>query len=276
MNIKVLYEDNHLIAVYKPAGILVQGDETGDKCLMDEVKKYLIEKYQKPGNVFLGLIHRLDRPVSGIILFAKTSKGASRLSEQFRAHKVKKIYYALVEGKPFMDSGTLIHYLKKDEQKIQRDARRNFKREYLEQRNIEQGNVVHYYLSFIKFDSVNERWLAQAKTIAKYGSLFKLAELEKIIQKANEFIAKNPPYFSPEKWNRILTECTIFNPDGNELRLDRLMINEREKLIKILDYKTGEEYNEAQINEYAGAVRELSLVKEKGFTIEAKFVEVAL
>ena len=111
---KVLYEDNHLIAVYKPAGTLVQGDETGDVCLMDLVKEYLKEKYQKPGAVFLGLIHRLDRPVSGIVLFAKTSKGASRLSEQFRAHTVTKIYHALVEGNIEKKEGVLVHYIVKD------------------------------------------------------------------------------------------------------------------------------------------------------------------
>jgi 23S rRNA pseudouridine1911/1915/1917 synthase len=115
MEIKILYEDNHLIAVYKPGGILTQGDETNDVNLMNEVKKYLKEKYKKPGNVFLGLLHRLDRPVSGIILFAKTSKGASRLSEQFRTHKVEKIYQALVLGRPKKDKGVLTDYLKKDE-----------------------------------------------------------------------------------------------------------------------------------------------------------------
>ena len=111
MDLKVLYEDNHLIAVFKPAGILVQGDKTGDFCLMDEVKKYLKEKYKKPGNVFLGLLHRLDRPVSGIILFSKTSKGASRLSEQFRNHEIKKEYQALVEGNLKKSKDTLINYL---------------------------------------------------------------------------------------------------------------------------------------------------------------------
>ena len=113
----ILYEDNHLIAVYKPAGILVQGDETGDATLMDDVKLYLKQKYSKPGKVFLGLLHRLDRPVSGIILFAKTSKGASRLSEQFRSHNIKKVYHALVEGEMKQQNGTLINFLKKDEQK---------------------------------------------------------------------------------------------------------------------------------------------------------------
>lgn len=115
--LKILYEDNHLIAVYKPAGVLVQADKGGEKCLMDEVKEYLKEKYKKPGNVFLGLLHRLDRPVSGIVLFAKTSKGASRLSEQFRSHTVKKIYRVLVLGKLRKDKATLINFLTKDEKK---------------------------------------------------------------------------------------------------------------------------------------------------------------
>jgi 23S rRNA pseudouridine1911/1915/1917 synthase len=115
MEIEVLYEDNHLIAVKKPAGVLTQGDDTGDENLMNEVKKYLKEKYQKPGNVFLGLLHRLDRPVAGIILFAKTSKGASRLSEQFRTHSIVKIYHAVVLGKPNQNRGVLVNYLNKDE-----------------------------------------------------------------------------------------------------------------------------------------------------------------
>ncbi len=114
---KVLYEDNHLVAVYKPHGVLVQGDKSGDICLMDDVKKYLKEKYKKPGNVFLGLLHRLDRPVRGIVLFAKTSKGASRLSEQFRNHTVEKVYQALVEGRPKQKKATLINWLIKDKEK---------------------------------------------------------------------------------------------------------------------------------------------------------------
>ena len=116
--IKVLYEDNHLIAVYKPAGILTQPDKSGDKSLLEEVKKYLKEKYKKPGNVFLGLLHRLDRPVCGIVLFAKTSKGASRLSEQFRNRKVEKIYHAVVIGKPKQKEGILVNYLAKDKTKM--------------------------------------------------------------------------------------------------------------------------------------------------------------
>ncbi|MDO8474282.1 MAG: RluA family pseudouridine synthase [bacterium] len=121
MALTVLYEDNHVIAVHKPAGLLTQGDKSKDPCLMDEVKVYLKKKYRKPGNVFLGLVHRLDRPVSGIVLFAKTSKGASRLSEQFRSHTIEKIYHALVIGKP--DAGTLTHYLVKDEGRRKTEVR---------------------------------------------------------------------------------------------------------------------------------------------------------
>jgi 23S rRNA pseudouridine1911/1915/1917 synthase len=113
----ILYEDNHIIAVYKPAGMLVQGDHSGDPTLMDEVKYFLKQKYNKPGNVFLGMVHRLDRPVSGIVIFGKTSKGASRLSEQIRNHSIQKIYHALVIGIPKEPRGTLVNYLKKDTDK---------------------------------------------------------------------------------------------------------------------------------------------------------------
>lgn len=114
MNLKIIYEDNHLIAVYKPAGILTQADKSNKLCLLDLVKNYLKEKYKKRGNVFLGLLHRLDRNVAGIILFAKTSKGAARLSEQFRKHSVEKIYHAIIIGSPKKTKDTLTHYLKKD------------------------------------------------------------------------------------------------------------------------------------------------------------------
>lgn len=114
VELKILYEDNHVIAVYKPAGILVQEDKTGDPSLLDQVKYYLKNKYHKPGNVFLGLVHRLDRPVSGIIIFGKTSKGSARLSEQIRNHEMEKVYHALVAGKPLKERGVLVHYIKKN------------------------------------------------------------------------------------------------------------------------------------------------------------------
>ena len=123
MVLTVLYEDNHVIAVCKPAGVLTQGDKSGDPSLINEVKKYLKEKYKKPGNVFLGLVHRLDRPVAGIVLFARTSKGASRLSEQLRNHTIEKTYHALVVGKP--DAKTLVNYLTKDKARKKADVQEN-------------------------------------------------------------------------------------------------------------------------------------------------------
>lgn len=115
---QILHEDNHLIAAHKPGGILVQGDISREPSLMDMVKDYIKNKYNKPGKVFLGLVHRLDRPVSGIVLFARTSKSASRLSEQWRQRSVTKIYWALVHGKMALPSGTLICHLKKRRQRV--------------------------------------------------------------------------------------------------------------------------------------------------------------
>jgi 23S rRNA pseudouridine1911/1915/1917 synthase len=111
----VLYEDNHCIAVVKPARVLTAGDRTGDVSLLDMVKEYLKEKYKKPGKVFVGLVHRLDRPVSGVVLFARTSKAASRLSEQFREGTVTKVYRAIVEGKLNEPAGEFVDWLVKDE-----------------------------------------------------------------------------------------------------------------------------------------------------------------
>jgi 23S rRNA pseudouridine1911/1915/1917 synthase len=116
--LQVLYEDNHLIAVHKPGGILVQGDVSLEISLMDMAKDYIKKRYNKPGKVFLGLVHRLDRPVSGVVLFAKTSKSASRLSEQWRQRSITKIYWALVHGKMGSLSGTLRTYLKKREKGV--------------------------------------------------------------------------------------------------------------------------------------------------------------
>ncbi|HPA35415.1 MAG TPA: RluA family pseudouridine synthase [Chitinophagales bacterium] len=111
----ILYEDNHIIAVNKRSGDIVQGDETGDTPLSDLVKAYIKEKYQKPGEVFLGVVHRIDRPVSGIVLFARTSKSLSRLNELFKTKEITKTYWAVVKKKPVSDSGTLTHYHLKDE-----------------------------------------------------------------------------------------------------------------------------------------------------------------
>lgn len=111
---KVLYVDNHVIVVVKPQHIPVQADESGDMDLQSEIKQYIGDKYNKPGNVFLGIVHRLDRPVGGVMVFARTSKGASRLSDEIRRNAMKKTYLAVVEGKT-PNTGTLMHWLVKDE-----------------------------------------------------------------------------------------------------------------------------------------------------------------
>lgn len=112
---EILYEDNHIIAVNKRVGELVQGDSTGDETLSDRVKKYLADKYKKPGDVFLGVVHRLDRPVSGVILFARTSKALSRLNRMFQDKQVTKKYLAVIRNRPPAEEGQLNSYLKKNE-----------------------------------------------------------------------------------------------------------------------------------------------------------------
>src|SRR5258708_5392061 len=97
--VEVLFEDNHLLAVNKPAGVLVQGDETGDKPLVEICKEYIKTKYRKPGEVFLGVVHRLDRPVSGVVVFARTSKALTRMNQLFRARETEKIYWAVLDQK---------------------------------------------------------------------------------------------------------------------------------------------------------------------------------
>jgi len=113
-NLEILFEDNHLIIVNKKPGDIVQGDKTGDKPLSDIVKEYLKVKYNKPGNVFLGVVHRLDRPTSGIIIFARTSKALERLNKMLRDRVISKTYWAVIKNNPKNIKDTLIHFLKKN------------------------------------------------------------------------------------------------------------------------------------------------------------------
>jgi len=112
---QVLYEDNHIIVINKKPSDIVQGDKTGDETLPDKIKAYLKEKYDKPGNVFCGVVHRLDRPTSGVVVFAKTSKALSRLNDQFRGKETNKVYWAVVEQKPQKNWARLENFLKKNE-----------------------------------------------------------------------------------------------------------------------------------------------------------------
>lgn len=113
----ILYEDNHLIAINKVAGDIVQVDDTGDEPLEDKVKKYIAKKYNKPNGAFLGVVHRLDRPVSGVILFAKTSKALERINNMFKDREMHKTYYAVVRNKPYPEAGNMVHWLIKNPQK---------------------------------------------------------------------------------------------------------------------------------------------------------------
>ncbi len=115
MNLNVIFEDNHLIVINKLAGTLVQGDETGDEPLNDLVKSYIKTKYNKPGDVFLGTVHRLDRPTSGIVLFAKTSKALTRMNELFKTKDIQKTYWAITEKEPIKKNGICVDYLLKNE-----------------------------------------------------------------------------------------------------------------------------------------------------------------
>ena len=144
----VLYEDNHIIAVNKTCREIVQGDKTGDTPLSEQLKVWLKEKYAKPGQVFLGVTHRLDRPVSGVVLFAKTSKALSRLNEMFRVGEVKKTYWAIVKQCPPVEEGELVHWLVRNEKQNKSYAydteRPNAKKAILHYRVI--GRSDRYYL----------------------------------------------------------------------------------------------------------------------------------
>jgi 23S rRNA pseudouridine1911/1915/1917 synthase len=114
--LSILYEDNHLIAINKQAGVLVQGDDTGDEPLSEKVKQYIQQKYQKPGAAFLGVVHRLDRPVSGVVVFARTSKALERMNALFQKRETQKTYRAIVDTKPKQSQAVLVHWLRKNEQ----------------------------------------------------------------------------------------------------------------------------------------------------------------
>ena len=134
---QVLYEDNHIIIVYKEAGEIVQGDKSGDEPLSETVRRWIKEKYQKPGNVFLGIVHRLDRPVSGLVIFAKTSKALARLNNMFRNGEVHKTYWAIVMRPPFEPEATLTDWLVRNE-------RQNKSYAYNHQVPTSKKSILHY------------------------------------------------------------------------------------------------------------------------------------
>ncbi|TAE75585.1 MAG: RluA family pseudouridine synthase [Bacteroidetes bacterium] len=151
---QILYEDNHLLIVNKPAGLLTQADNTRDKCLSDYAKEYIKEKYEKPGDVFLGVPHRLDRPVSGLIILARTSKGLERMTEVFRERKIQKTYWAIVKRKPKEEKGKLTHWLLKDE-------KRNFVTAY----DYPYENALKAELNYRVLGELNDHFLIEVNPI---------------------------------------------------------------------------------------------------------------
>lgn len=146
-NLEILHEDNHTIVVNKKASDLVQGDKTGDEPLPERIKAYLKEKYKKPGNVFCGVVHRLDRPTSGALVFARTSKALERLNQQFREKETEKIYWAVVEQMPVKKSERLVNWLAKNEQQnksyvVKEDAK-NAKKAVLTYKHIASSDKYH-------------------------------------------------------------------------------------------------------------------------------------
>ena len=138
-NLQILYEDNHIIAINKRCGDIVQGDKTGDKPLSEIIKSYLKEKYKKPGNVFLGVVHRIDRPTSGVVMFAKTSKSLSRLNNMFKNGKVEKYYLAIIKNTPKNNEDTLIHWLVKN-------PKTNKSTHFKSEKNNSKKAILHYNL----------------------------------------------------------------------------------------------------------------------------------
>ncbi|WP_237274537.1 RluA family pseudouridine synthase [Tenacibaculum ovolyticum] len=136
-NLQVLHEDNHLIIVNKRAGDIVQGDKTGDKPLSDVVKEYIKDKYNKPGAVYLGTVHRLDRPTSGVVIYARTSKALERLNKMLREKTIKKTYWAVVKNQPKKSADTLINYLKKN-------PKNNKSTAYLKEIEGSKKAILHY------------------------------------------------------------------------------------------------------------------------------------
>lgn len=150
----VVYEDNHIIVVNKKSGTLVQGDNTGDKCLADYVKDYIKEKYNKPGAVFLGTVHRIDRPVSGLVVFARTSKALERMNALLRDKKMYKTYWAIVKVKPKKEQDRLVHWLEKDTKKNTTSASRT-----------ETPNGKRAELTYKLLGSLNDHYLLEVKPI---------------------------------------------------------------------------------------------------------------
>lgn len=167
-------------------------------------------------------------------------------------------------------------YLTPDEERLKRDEYINFSSVYLKDRDIDKGNIIHYFLSFIKYGSEKEVEIASQKTIGYFGNLIPENVINDLLKQVTGYINKNLTELFSDKWSRVFTEYTIFSPANKELRLDRLMIDRQNREIIIIDYKTGEYYEQEQMDEYLEAVKSLPIVKKDGYKVIGNFVEIPL
>jgi ATP-dependent exoDNAse (exonuclease V) beta subunit len=166
-------------------------------------------------------------------------------------------------------------YLRQDSERLSREMYLDFKTLYIRHRNTDRGNVAHYYLSFITYGAPEERRLAHGRTIAFYGSLLPVPEVEALIQKLDRFIDDHHDLFSQEKWSKVLTEYTLYSPQG-EVRIDRLLIDEKSRQVLVIDYKTGEGYTRDQILDYVHTIQSLPVVKNEGYEVRGEYMEVEI
>ncbi len=224
---EILYEDNHLLIVNKHPGDLVQGDKTGDQPLSELLKEYLKDKYNKPGKVFLGVVHRLDRPVSGAVIFARTSKALSRMNEQFKNKVVHKTYWAVVEQAPNKDKDRLLHFLEKDQKKNKSRSVSSSHHAALKSELTYEMKLAldRYYLLEVnpisgRHHQIRVQLSTEGMVIKgdlKYGSKrsnkdgsihlhARRIEFIHPVQKEKMIVSANPP--SDPIWNKCLEECS--------------------------------------------------------------------
>jgi hypothetical protein len=150
------------------------------------------------------------------------------------------------------------------------------KKEFLENQSVLTGNIVHFYLSNLNYDNDQNREVAFYRTIAKYGSLMHRDKIQEIIEKTNGFIRENIELFSEENWDKVFNEYSVFDNFGKEFRIDRMMVNTKNKEILIIDYKTGAHYEEEQLDKYKEIIENLAVVKKDKYSVKTKFVEVRI
>ncbi len=271
---------------------------------IEEMNNYYVAMTRAKTNLFLyfafrktgGLeklmqdIHAADAPSVQELLFSTVYNIIQPYASQSESNKLfAQLGQIKMRGKTQVandekDFSFIPNYMKlnrndmlfRDEQKLEKEKHLDFKTMYIEHRDIDRGNVAHLYLSFIKHTAQEELEYAAMRTIAYYGNLLPKEDIQRIIVKVNDFIHGHQQYFSRSDWPQVFTEYTLFHPDSGEVRLDRLMVNESQRKICIIDYKTGESYEESQMHRYLETVHALPAVKKGAYSVQGKFVEIQI